>query len=196
MAESRQALGVVFPANMGNRGQNVFSVSKVFKELVSKSTEIEFVGYHRRISGNFVFRYNADREMQKAASVAEEVLGLECLARSFVDLTHVDSSVPSVAEVVRGSVVVRTQKRVQRVIFVGLSTDVPLEHQARGVLTPKIEVITWPSARDVLCLYDRPGAAGDVGQVTQAVVKGIPRPKTTSQLYGSWRAMSVVRDLL
>src|SRR2546430_5796192 len=189
MTESHQALGVLFPVNMGNRGQNVFSVPEVFQSLVAASSDIEFVGYHRRIAGNFIFRYRVDAETQRAASIAEEVLGLKCLARSFSRLASIGSNVPSKAEVVRGSVVIRIRERLLRVIFVGLSGNVPEEHQARGALTPQIELIAWPSARDVLCLYDRSGEAGDVGQVTRAVVERIQGPKTTTNLYGTGRAL-------
>src|SRR5206468_12733196 len=119
---------------------------------------------------------------------------LRCLVRSFSDLARVNSSVPSNAKAVRGSVIVRTEGRIQRVIFVALSEDAPPEQQFIGALTRKIELIAWPSACDVICLYDRPGAAGDVGQVTQAVVRRVGRSRTN--LYGTGRAMSIVRDLL
>jgi len=196
MVELLPTLGVVLPENMGNRGQNVLSISDAFQRLALASMEVEFVGHHRRPSGNFVFRYRADAEIQKAASVAEEVLRLRCVARSFLHLEGVCANVPANAEVLRTSVVVRTQERLQRVVFVGLSEDVPVEHQVLGALTPKIELISWPSRRDVLCLYDRPGEAGDVGQVTRAVVKRIRRSRATPDLFGTGRALSVIHDLL
>ena|SRR5438876_1000096 len=131
MAESGQALGVVFPKNMGNRGRNVLSVPEVFQNLVAASHDIEFVGYHRRISGNFVFRYHADAEMQTAVAVAEEVLGLKCLARSFLHLTNVNSALPSNAEVVKTSVIVQTPMGPRRFIFVAISEDV--QRQLRAI---------------------------------------------------------------
>jgi len=196
MAESRLGFGVVFPVNMGNRGQNVLFIPEVFRGLVAASHDIEFVGYHWRISGNFVFRYRADAEIEKAAAAAKGILGLKCLARSFSHLANVDSAVPSNAKVVKTSVVVQTPVGQRRVVFVGLSGDVATVNQIRGILTPKIELIAWPSARDVLCLYNRLGEAGDVGQVTQAVEKRINKTNTELNLYGTGRALSVIRDLL
>lgn len=81
-------------------------------------------------------------------------------------------------------------------IFVALSEDVSLERQFTGSIHRRIELVAWPSARDVLCLYDRPGEAGDVGQVTRAVLNELRSVGAAHQLFGTGRAMSVIRDLL
>ncbi len=189
-------LGVVFPVNMGNRGQNVFPVAELFEKLRRAQRGAEFVGYHRRLSGNFVFRLGANAEMQHAVSTAERVVGLKCLARSLTDLARVDAAVPVGASLSRTSVVVRKREVKWRVICVALSESIPPPRRFIGTVNSRIELIAWPSARDVLCLYDRPGAAGDVGQVTRAVLRRVSRSEATSTLYGTGRAMSVIRDLL
>ncbi len=81
-------------------------------------------------------------------------------------------------------------------ILVALSGELPPFCRFVGSINPRIELVAWPSARDVLCLYDRPGEAGDVGQVTRAVLAKLRRSGTARQLYGTGRAMSVIRDLL
>jgi hypothetical protein len=81
------------------------------------------------------------------------------------------------------------------VIFVALSQPVPRELQVSDA-SGRTEILSWPSARDVLCLYERPGESGDIGQVTRAVVKMVRKLGGPSELYGTARAMGVICDLL
>ena len=96
----------------------------------------------------------------------------------------------------RGSVVLRTSSGVRRVIYIALSRDIPVAFRFTGQMTPRISIISWPSERDILCLYDRPGESGDVGQVTKAVVTKLNKHVTPPEIYGTGRAMGVIHDIL
>jgi hypothetical protein len=191
----RSTIGVLFPVNMGNRGQNVLSIAGVFEKLRRASESVEYICYHKRISGNFVFRHkgNAD-DVAKAVPVAESTLGLQCVACRMDDLARAEAAVPGDAVVVNGSVLVRRGGIRWRVVLVVLSEDVPPPQRAMGLISSRVESIAWPSARTVLCLYNRPDPRGDVGDVTQAVLRTISAPERG--IRGSGRAMSVIRDLL
>jgi hypothetical protein len=177
---------------MGNRGQNELSVPETFLELARCSTKARFVAYHWRRSGNFVFEYDDDRGLLEAKKIGEQVTGLLCIVRSFSDLRAVSAGVPTTATIKNGSVVLRTAA--DRVIYVALSERVAASFQTKGALTSRIEIFSWPSDQDVLCLYERPGESGDVGQVTRAMLK-VLKPKQP-EIYGTGRAIGVIRDLL
>jgi len=96
----------------------------------------------------------------------------------------------------RGSVVLQTLSGMRRVIYVALSRNVPIEFRFVGQTVPRISVISWPSERDVLCLYDRPRESGDVGQVTRAVVAKLNKHVTAPEFFGIGRALGVIRGIL
>ncbi len=190
-------LGVVFSVNMGNRGQNEIPPRAVFRDLRRLSDGAQFVGYHWRRSGNFIFVRSDTESDATAATVVASVTKLDAISRSFSALFHVDWGAPVGTKTTPGgSVILDESPRTWRLIVVFLSADVPPEKQIVGSLTPKIRTLTWPSARDVLCAYDRPGEAGDVGHVTRAAVLKLRGVATLPGLLGSGRAMSVVRDIL
>lgn len=187
---------VLFPRNMGNRGQNVLSVPETFTELTCVSERVKFVAYHPRISGNSVFHYRDDKELKEVVELGQRVTGLACLARAFEALMRVSAAVPREAEVLRGSVVLRTAVGIKRVILVALSEPIADRHRVTGKVGKRVEILSWPSEQDALCLYDRPGESGDVGQVTRAVVGHVRRFGGYPRLYGTGRAMGVIEDLL
>lgn len=152
----RSALGVLFPVNMGNRGQNVLPVAEVFEKLRTASKSVEYIGYHRRISGDFVFRYREGADVIRAVGVAESVLGLQCVTCSMENLARAEATVPGSAMVVKGSVVVRKGGVHWRVVLVVLSEDIPPPRRAIGLISPRVEIIAWSSARGILCLYIAP----------------------------------------
>jgi hypothetical protein len=69
---------VLLPKNMGNRGQNELSVRATFLELARASTQVRFIAYHYRRSGNFVFEYDDECAISEAAKIGEQVIGLQC----------------------------------------------------------------------------------------------------------------------
>jgi hypothetical protein len=190
-------LGVVFPVNMGNRGQNEISPETVFRSLCRSGEDPQFVGYHWRRSGNFLFvRPDPEAEVKAMAAVSS-VTKLESIPRSFVALVKLDWHVPIDAKTTRGgSVVLGEASGSWRLIAVFLSEGVRPEKRIVGHLAPRIKVLAWPSAQDVLCAYQRPGEAGDVGQVTRAAVLKLRSMTVCPQLLGSGRAIGVVRDIL
>ena len=187
---------VLLPRNMGNRGQNTLSVPETFRRLRLASSTVSFIAYHPRPSGNFVFEGADALAIEQAVSIGERAIGLRCLARSFDDLTRVDRSVPPTAEVVRNSVVLQTPPRVMRVVFVALSEGVDVRRRVLGPLRKRIDVLSWPSDRDVLCLYERRGESGDVGNVTRALEGRLRAITKRAELVGTGRAMMVIRDIL
>lgn len=186
----------VFPVNMGNRGQNVLNVPDTYRALQVHSGAVRFVAYHPRISGNFIFVVETADAVAEASKIGQAVTGLPCLARRFEELQDLDISVPKHAFTVRRSVLVDTPRGRQRVIAVFLSHPVPPSLRITGLIGPRVESISWPSERDVLCLYDRPGEAGDVGQVTRKMVGVLKQRGASKDLIGTGRALSVVRDLV
>jgi hypothetical protein len=185
-----------FPRTWGNRGQNVLPVKGAALRLARTSPRVPFVAYHWRISGNFIFRWTDETNVREAIEVGRQVIGLRCVARTFDELKRVAGATPAGAEVIRSSVVLETSLGPRRVIVVALSEPVPSERQVTGTVNGRTQILSWPSARDVLCLYERPGESGDVGQVTRAVVGAIGKLGALPGLYGTGRAMGVVRDLL
>lgn len=190
-------LGVVFSVNMSNRGNNEIPPDVVYRQLSTSGTGPEFVGYHWRRSGNFIF-VRADKESESnAAAAVSMVTKLGSIPRSFSELVRVNWHAPvNVKTTQRGSIILDDSSGVWRVIAVFLSQEIVSEKQLLGAVTPKIRVLEWSSARDVLCAYDRPGEAGDVGQVTRAVVGALRSAENLPNLVGSGRTLGVIRDLL
>jgi len=191
------ALGVVFPVNLGTRGRNEVSPAVVFQRLRAAVTTSEFLGYHWRRSGAFVF-LRPDREFDAEATAAvTRVTGLEAVARPFSALARVDWRVPlDTSTTARGSVVLGDTIGTWRLVSVFLSEEIPSDQRVSGTLTSRIRIVEWVSGSDVLCAYDRPSEPGDVGQVTRAVVLRLTRAGAGSKVFGSGRALSVVRDIL
>jgi hypothetical protein len=189
-------LAAIFPEDMGNRGRNVLSVRDTALRLAELSLPIRFVGYHWRLSGNFVFEWNDPVDMRKAEKLGQQVTQLRCLARRFQDLRALETAVPEQAQVIRNSVLIKAESSTWRVIFVALSEPLAARVRASGELTPRVAVLSWPSERDALCVYERSGESGDIGQVTRAVVRAVKRSGAPATLFGTGRAMGVVQDLL
>lgn len=187
-------LAALFPVNMGNRGQNVFPLAEVFEKLRAASAGVTYIGHHGRISGNFVFRYSQDSDPASAARIAEGILRLRRIARPLRDLAGAEAAIPPNATVVRRSVVVPKGSSNWRVVLVMLSEDVSSSRRMTGSISPRVDAMTWTSVRDVLCLYDRPGESGDVGQVTRTVLAALS--DSAASIVGTGRAMSVICDLL
>ena len=59
-----------------------------------------------------------------------------------------------------------------------------------------MSILSWPSGRDLLCLYSRPSRGGDVGQVTNAVLNTMRKNLGDGQWQGTGRAISVIHDLV
>jgi hypothetical protein len=197
LIDTSQDLAVLLPVNMGNRGHNVLDVRETFQRFSSASQCARFISFHPRISGNFVFGSSRDEVMDEAIRIGQVVTGLRCLARRFSELSQVDQAMPKGIEITKGgSVVLRTSSGMRRVIYVALSGNIPVAFRVVGQMTPRISIISWPSERDVLCLYDRPGESGNVGQVTRAVVTKLNKHITPPEIYGTGRAMGVIYDIL
>lgn len=197
MIDTNQDLAVLLPVNMGNRGHNVLDVRATFQRFNNVSQRARFISFHPRISGNFVFGNSRNDVIDEAIRIGQVVIGLRCLARRFSELRQVDQTMPKGVEITKGgSVVLRTSSGMRRVIYVALSGNIPVAFRVVGPMTPRISIISWPSERDVLCLYDRPGESGDVGQVTRAVVTKLNKHVTPPTIYGTGRAMGVIHDIL
>ena len=187
-------LGVVFPVDMGNRGRNQFRVEEVFSELRRVGCPVEFIAHHWRPSGNFVFVQRDAESDAWASALVSSLTKLDCIVRSFSDLVRLDWHVPtSSVTTPRGSVVLTDLPGTWRLVAVFLSEDVPPKIQITGTLTSKVRILGWPSARNLVCAYDRPGEAGDVGQVTRAVIRRLGHDLL---LRGSGRTLGVLRDIL
>lgn len=189
-------LAVLFPVNMGNRGRNMLDLKETFDKLSRASKNVRFVSFHTRISGNFLFVDSGEEVLKRAAAIGKKVIGLDCIVRRSSELYHVNETVPSEAVTRRGSVILQTSLGLRRIIYVALSKDIPTEFHCVGQLSPRISALLWPSERDILCLYDRPGESGDVGQVTRAVIGRLDRSGVEPGLFGTGRAMGVIRDIL
>jgi dephospho-CoA kinase len=189
-------LGIVFPVDMGNRGRNRFRVEDVFSELrrLGDPDSVEFIAHHWRPSGNFVFVQRDAESHARASALVSSLTKLDCIVRSFSDLVQLDWHVPtSSVTTPRGSVVLTDLPGTWRVVAVFLSEDVAPEIQITGTVTSTVRILSWPSARNLVCAYDRPGEAGDVGQVTRAVIRRLGQHLF---LRGSGRTLGVLRDIL
>ena len=100
-----------------------------------------------------------------------------------------NQAIPPDAETRNGSVILPTG---EKLIHVALSKAFIETARSIGKISRCVEILEWTSPQDVLCSYDRPQKRGDVGQVTNNVVKVLCGPS----LYGTGRALSVIRDLL
>ena len=191
-SSSKPDRAVLLPIDMGNYGRNRRPVEEIFKELHDHSIGVRFVGYHWRPSGNFIFDDYGEEIRQKTLEAGEVVTGLRCLIRTFCDLRKVVQAVPPEAQTTRrGSVILPTG---EKLIHVALSKAVLETSRPTGRIVPRVEILAWPSSQDALCAYTRPPKGGDVGQVTDNVLK-IFR-KHSPDIYGTGRALSVIRDLL
>jgi dephospho-CoA kinase len=189
-------LGVVFSVNLGNRGRNEIPPGVVFRDVRIANVGPEFLGYHWRKSGSFVYvRPDTDADVKAAAAVSL-VTKLDSVARPFCSLVQLNWHVPEhVRTTPHGSVILDDASGTWRLVTVFLSEEISADERPIE-LTPKIKLLAWPSGRDVLCAYDRPSEPGDVGQVTRAVVSNLRSAVSLPKLLGSGRALSVVRDIL
>lgn len=183
---------VLLVINMGNYGHNCLPVEEIFKKLRQHSQEVEFIAYHPNQSGNFVFVDSGEETRKRALETGEAVTDLSCLVRGFSELKQVDQEVPPEAQTTRkGSVILPTG---EKLIHVALSKTVIKTARAIGKISPRVEILVWPSPQDVLCLYDRPQEGGNIGQVTTKVIRFLRNH--SPDIYGTGRALSVIRDLL
>ena len=173
---------------MGNYGRNSLQPKEIFERLRIHSEAVQFLAYHWRRSGNFVFVDSGEKTRQGALEAGEAVIGLKCLFRTFSDLRKVNQAVPPDAEIKNGSVILPTG---EKLVHVALSRAVSISKQ-HGKISLRVEILAWPSPRDVLCAYTRPPRGGDVGHVTNNVLKIFRDPA----IHGTGRALSVIRDLL
>ena len=192
-----ETLAVVLPIDMGNYGQNLLSVKETFIRLAAATSSIRFVKYHWRRSGNFLFIAEDTNAVQIAASIAQQVTGLPCLVRTIEQLRAVLTSLPSTVQATkRGSYFLMTADGPRKVIHVALSHDIQADERRMGTISPRVSVLSWPSGRDLLCLYLRPSRGGDVGQVTNAVLKAWRKTHYSDRLHGTGRAIGVIHDLV
>jgi len=133
-----------------------------------------------------------------ALKAVQETTGLRCLVRTFSNLEKVDKAVPPNARTERGSVILSTETGPKKLIHVALSKAIVETARSTGEIGAHVEILGWPSSRDVLCLYDRPKRGGDVGHVTRKVLAVLKSadPDIYGDIYGTGRAPSVIRDLL
>lgn len=185
----KTACAVLLPIDMGNYGRNRRPLKEIFKELRHHSQGVRFIAYHWRASGNFVFVNCGEETRKKALETLEKVTGLRCLVRTFSQLEKVNQAVPRESEIKNGAVILPTG---EKLIHVALSKTVIEKARFIGKIDARAEILAWPSSQDVLCTYDRPQKGGDVGQVTIKVLKTLRDPF----MYGTGRALSVIRDLL
>jgi dephospho-CoA kinase len=190
-------LGVVFPVDIGNRGRNEIAVAEVFSRLRRLDERVQFIAHHWRRSGNFVFvRRDADADA-RAIALVSSLTKLDCIARRFCDLFRLDWQVPSDSVTrPRGSVVLNDLSGTWRVVAVFLSQFIPPPRQITGNVTSTIKIVSWSSARDIVCAYHRPGEAGDVGHVSRTVANRLREGRERSSLSGSARALGVLRDII
>lgn len=190
------ARAVLLPVNMGNRGQNCLPIQKTFEKLRRYSRDVKFIGYHWRQSGNFVFIDSGKPARKMALEAGKAVTGLTCLIRTFSDLQKVNQAVPRQAKTTsRGSVILPTPTGDKKLIHVALSQNInEPDRKTDKEIGNRVSVLEWPSPQDVLCVYDRPKQGGDVGEVTNRVL-AVYR-QTRPGIYGTGRALSVIRDLL
>lgn len=193
-------LAVLFPVGMGVYGQNRIPPRAAIQSLRENPDGLEVLAYHARSSGNFVFRDARDARTAPASmtvTMGQRVVRLGCVARRYPELVRLEWSLPARASVNRGSVVIDDGNgHLQRVVAVMLSRDVAVERRAPGPLRPGIEVLSWVSPRDALCLYDRPSEGGSLGQVSRALVAASRRQGEGAPLVCTARAMGVIRDIL
>ena len=159
---------------------------KTLERLRQQSQGVEFISCHSGNSGNFVFVDFGEETRRMALETVREVTGLKCLVRGFSDLEKVFQAVPPEAKTTsHGAMILPGDKGL---LHVALS-DV-IETARPKTIDPSVEILSWPSPQDVLCLYDR--SKIPIGDVTKKVLKILCAPS----IYGTSRALSVIRDLL
>jgi hypothetical protein len=92
--------------------------------------------------------------------------------------------------------VLRRDNKALKVIAVFLSDEVSPSARVIGTLSTRISALQWVSARDVICLYDRPAKNGSVGHVREAVIRRVRQADVDAGVSGTARAMSVIRDIV
>jgi dephospho-CoA kinase len=189
-------LAALFPINMGHYSANRLAPGAVFAALERQSNGLNFLAYHGNPSGNFVFEDRGSDGLEKALGVGQRVTGLACICRRYPDLVRVWQALPAGTTTIGRSVKVRRNGGWLSLIAVFLSEDVPRDAQKLGELNTRVTALSWVSARDVMCLYDRPAKNGSVGQVRQAVLRTVRQTDTASLLSGTARAMSVIHDMV
>ena len=180
---------------MGHYGMNRVSPKEIFKKLRHHSQDVEFIGYHIRPSGNFVFIDSGESTRKTVLEAGKTVMGLKFLIRTFSDLQKVDQAVQEKSFTKRGSVVLSTPTGDKRLIHVALSQNISKSVRPTGEIGRNVKVLAWPTAQDVLCLYDRPAKNGSVGQATTAVLAAVCRQDHPG-IYGTGRALGVIHDIL
>lgn len=191
--------GVLFPKDLGNYARNSLNIGQIFLKLREATPKIKFLAYHPRRSGNFLFWPGAKQEeLLKAKQVGEKITQLPCITRSIAALLLVNNHLPpAIQSTSRGSLYLATEKGAKKIILVMLSDSVEKGYQSTGPISPKVDIYKWVSPSDVLLLYARPQAGGDVGQVTTALLKHLKKScADLSLLDGTGRAMSVIKDLV
>lgn len=194
-----QGCGVIFPKDMGNYAHNSVEIRQVFQKLGEATSTTQFVGYHPRRSGNFMFWPGANQEdLQKAKQIGETVTQLPCLTRSIDSLLLVNSQLPQEIQITpQGSIYLETEKGRKKIILVMLTESVEGRYHITGPISTTVDVYKWVSPSDVLLLYARPRTGGDVGQVTTALLKQLKKNcALLTELDGTGRAMSVIKDLV
>lgn len=190
-------IGVLFPIDMGNYARNSVGICEVFTRLNAASQSVRFVAYHWRRSGNFCFTADRGVNLQSVVQLGQDVTGLMCVVRTLDELKLVLAAVPPAAQSTKGgSIVLHTPSGTQKLIHVALSSNVPADRQITGQVATRVQILAWPSSRDVLCLYSRPSVGGDVGQVTQAVLRNLRSKMPWLTWHGTGRAISVIREIV
>jgi dephospho-CoA kinase len=189
-------LAALFPVNMGHYGSNRMKIDTTFRTLKRQLPDLNFVAYHPNPSGNFVFEEPRVDGIGRACGVSERLLGLECIARRFSDLIRLYRAIPAGTDVNARSVVLRQDDKALKVIAVFLSNDVPASASVIGTLGARITALRWVSARDVICLYDRPPKSGSVGHVREALIRRLRQLNVDADVSGTARAVSVIRDIV
>ena len=98
-------LAVLLPIDMGNYKRNNFPVRDIFLKLRGSSKEVEFISYHWRRSGNFIFIDSGKATRKKASEIGEKVTWLKCLTRKFSELRNVLQTVKPQIQVTRGGAI-------------------------------------------------------------------------------------------
>ena len=184
---------------MGNYAHNSVEIRQIFQKLREATSEIQFLAYHPRRSGNFIFWPGANQEdLQKAKQIGEVVTKLPCLTRSRDSLLLANTQLPrEIQSTTRGSLYLETGKGPRKIILVMLSESVEERYHITGPINFRVDIYKWVYPSDVLLLYTRPQTGGDVGQVTTALLKHLKKNcALLTQLDGTGRAMGVIKDLV
>lgn len=190
---SSRKLAILFVRDMGNYGQHRVAPKTILAELRKNSVGVQFTACHWRPSGNFLFAHDTEETLVAARAIGEEVTNLPCLVRTSVEMEALVGALPKdCEETFQGSIVQDAPEGIRKVIWVGLSCSVPEDRRRIGAIGTRCSIHSWPTSRDVLCLYNRPKAGGDVGQVTTTVLRSIG---VNADLFGTGRSMGLLRDL-